>query len=193
MTDDMVEDEVEERVRVKRCLLDLQKSGARKRKVSESVLEAVGLAVELVDDAVVALLLGRGLDNGSRIDELTEQLATIRAEFVSIAAMTPDLLVARDMAVLKHENVVRKTQTEKKTSEDIVYSSRTVVFLAIMVFCDAFGESLKRLMSVVTVVPICLCSCGFSLKRSARFWRSLRQQVHLKKVFGLGSCRLHSR
>lgn len=80
----MVAVEAEARVGVKRCLCNLQEScRARRRKVPESVVEAVGLAVELANGVAVAPP-GAVAVADSCIDDLSEQVASMRAEVISL-------------------------------------------------------------------------------------------------------------
>lgn len=80
----LVEVEAEVRVGIKRCLRGLQESCSAKRcNVPETVSEAVGLAVALVDDAVAPSWPGACHVVDPRKDELTGQLASIRAKVIS--------------------------------------------------------------------------------------------------------------
>lgn len=70
----MVEAKEGERVGLTRYLCNLQEPlRAKSHKVLESVSEAVNLAIELMNDAVVASSPGTNLIVDSRIDELMGQ------------------------------------------------------------------------------------------------------------------------
>lgn len=122
---DLVEVEEGEQVEVKRRLRNLQElCHAKRRKVPESVSNAVGLAVELVDDAVITSSPEAGLIVDPRIDELTGQLASNRKKVVSLTAKLSHLEDARDKTEQEHENFMRKIRKETKTSEDHTIAER---------------------------------------------------------------------
>lgn len=82
----LVEVDAEVRVGVKRRLRDLQESCCVKgRKGPESVVEAVDLAVELVDDAVVTSP-GAVDEADPRTNGLTGQSGSTRAEFIIVTS-----------------------------------------------------------------------------------------------------------
>lgn len=84
---DLVELDPEERVGVRCRFRDLQESCRfKRRKVPGSVSGAVGLAVELVDDAAVATSPCAGSSSHARFDELTQELSITRTEVVSLTA-----------------------------------------------------------------------------------------------------------
>lgn len=110
---DLVKVKVEERVGAKRRLSDLQESCSTKRcKVPGSVSEAVGLAVELVDDAVVASPPGTDNVVDSRIDELSERSESIREKVISLTAKLSDSGEARDKEEQKSEKHLKTVGTE---------------------------------------------------------------------------------
>lgn len=89
---DLVQVEAKKGIGDKRRLCDLHEScRATRHEVLESVSEAVGLAVKLVHVAVVIASPGAGSVSGPRIDELTGQLASTRAEAISLTAKFFDL------------------------------------------------------------------------------------------------------
>lgn len=114
-----VEDEVGERGEIKRRLRALHElCRADRRKVPESVSEAVGLAVELVGSVVVASSLGAGSIYDLCSDNLTGQLASTRAEVFSLETNVSNLEGARDKVEQEHEGVVRKMLIATRTLED---------------------------------------------------------------------------
>lgn len=79
-TADFVEPDAETRAGVKRRLYDLQESfRAKKRKVLNSILEAVSLIVELFDDAKAISSLDASSAADPRIDVWTRQLVGTKA------------------------------------------------------------------------------------------------------------------
>lgn len=92
--------------------------------MSESVSEAIDLAVESVNDAVVAASPGVGLSVDPDMDELTTELASTREEVVSPAANLDDLEGARDQAERERERLVNKAQLDAKTSKNQINAER---------------------------------------------------------------------
>lgn len=114
--DILVEVEAEERVGVKCRLCDLQKpSRVEGRKVPETVVEAMDLAVKLADDTVVTS--PGAVDVAEpRVDELTRQLAITRPEVVLLTSKLYDFEEERKKTLLEHEMLLKKLCTEVKTS-----------------------------------------------------------------------------
>lgn len=84
---DLVEAGPDGRVGVERLLHDLQDSCCvKKRKVPESVSEAVVLAVELINDVVASTSSCAGSSIEPRINELTQELSITRVKVVSLTA-----------------------------------------------------------------------------------------------------------
>lgn len=112
---------VAERQRVgdRRRFRDLQEScRARSRKVPKVVSEADGLAIELVKNVAVESSSGVDAIFDPRINGMTGQLRSTRAEVVSLIVKSSDPEDARDKVVREHEYVVRTIWTETKTSKD---------------------------------------------------------------------------
>lgn len=133
-----------------RRLCSLQKlCRAKKRMVPKSVSDAVGLAVKLVGNEVVALTPGATSIVDTRANKLTGLLASTWAEDVSIMANLSRMENARVTARRTHENPVRKVRTATKLVEDCVCPSKTVLLIATMALCKQFGVLLKWVMSVM--------------------------------------------
>lgn len=97
---------------MKQRLCDLHDScRAKKRKVPASVSEAVGLAAELMNDAVITSSPGAVKVVDSRIDELTGRLASTGVELLSFTAKMSDLKDARDMTEREYEGLARRIRT----------------------------------------------------------------------------------
>lgn len=79
---------------------------AKKRKISASVSEAAGVAVESMDYARVLSSPGEGRIVDLLIDKWTEQLASTRAEVVSLMANLSDLEDTRENEEREQEGLV---------------------------------------------------------------------------------------
>lgn len=100
----LVEAHAEERVGVNRRLRDLQKSCRVKVLIVPGcAVESVGLAVELADDTVVTSPSAVGVAD-PRIDELSVELASTRAEVILLTSKVYNLEEVRDKVRLEHEN-----------------------------------------------------------------------------------------
>lgn len=116
---DLVKVKAEERVCARRRFRNLQEPcRAKRREVPKSVFKAIGVAVELVNDTVVAFLLGAGNVVDSRIDELTRQLGSTEVKVVSFTAKLFDSEETRHKARQKHKDHLKKVRTVEKTSEE---------------------------------------------------------------------------
>lgn len=90
---------------------------ARRRKVLESIVEAVDLAVELDDDVVATS--PDAVDVADPLfDELTGPLANTRVEFLSLTSQLYDLETLRDKAKLEYEKLSKKVPADVKSSEE---------------------------------------------------------------------------
>lgn len=123
MMSDLVDVDAKKRVEVKRRPRYLQESCRdKRRKVAESVVEAVGLAVELVDDVAVALLDAIEVVD-PRIDELSVHLASLSLEVTSFTSKLYGLEEVRDEAKLKYEELLVKVRAEAETSRKHIGAS----------------------------------------------------------------------
>lgn len=97
-----------ERVEAKRRLRDLQKSCCVNRgKVLENIGKAGGLAAELIHDAVATSIAEVEVAD-PRIDKLTEQLASTKAEVVLLMSKLYNIEKVHDKANLKHEELLKE-------------------------------------------------------------------------------------
>lgn len=93
---DLMELEVKKLVQAKHLFRSLQKPCCSKRHmIPEGVSGAVGLAVELVYEAVTEASFGSDNFASLRIDEFTGQLASTRVEAISLTAKLSDLKQTR--------------------------------------------------------------------------------------------------
>lgn len=151
---DLVGFDEEERHGVKLCFGDLQElCRVRWQKVPQSVVETVGLAMELDNDAVL-MLPGAADEADPRIEELAGQLASARAKDISLTSKLNDLKEVRDKAMQEHEGLLRRYRQRRRRRRSILVPSGTAHFLTVMACCGEFGELLMRLMNVVSVMPI---------------------------------------
>lgn len=119
--EDLVDVGGEKRVGGKWYLCDLQKSCcAKRRKVVQSLAEAVGLAMELDDDAVAVSSPGAGNVAKSRTDDLPKSLAYTKAEVIQLTPKLSVLKEARDKRKTEREELLGKVQTDAKKSEEHV-------------------------------------------------------------------------
>lgn len=81
------------------------------------VFDAVGLAVELVNDLAVTLPGAVDVAD-TRFDELIAQLAGTRVECISLVSKLYDLEEGRSKAVPEHEELLKKVRTKAKTLEE---------------------------------------------------------------------------
>lgn len=131
----LVEADAGERAGLKRHLHDLQECCRfKRRKVPDSVVEACGLAIEWVDDALV-VSPGAVDVADARIDELTEQLASTKVEVILITSKLYGLEEVCNKAKLEPEELLEKERTVAKTSGSVLERSKTVLFLAVMSCC----------------------------------------------------------
>lgn len=99
---DTVEVDAEERVGVKRRLLNLKGSSrVKRRKVPKSAVEAANLDVGLVGDTVVTSVCVVDVAD-PRIAELSVPLAITKAEFILLTSKLYNLEVVRGTAKLEH-------------------------------------------------------------------------------------------
>lgn len=132
---DFVEYEAEKQVGVKRPFFDLQDScHAKRRKVLESVSKVVGLAVKVMDDAIVTSSIGVGSIVVSRTDNSMGQLVTTRAAVLTLTAKWLNLGDAPKKTKREQGDLVRKICTETKTAEDHIIANRDIALFATMAF-----------------------------------------------------------
>lgn len=106
-----------EQARMKRRLRNTQEPcRAKRRKVSKSIVEAAGLAVKSTNDTVV---MSPGTVDAIelRIDVLSGQLSSTKAEVMSLTSKVYNLEEARDRASLEHAKLLQKLRAEAKMSE----------------------------------------------------------------------------
>lgn len=95
-TGNLIEVNAGDRVYVKRRLNNMEEvCRAKSRKIQESVCEAVGLVLELVDDSSGNVAGAVGVANNC-IDQVTGQLASTKAEVIILTTKLYDLDYARD-------------------------------------------------------------------------------------------------
>lgn len=97
---------------------------AKKGKAPESVPVANGLAVKLFDEAAVPSSPGAGNVADPCKDGLMEQLARTGAEVILLTTKLFDYEETCDKAAKKHEDLLMKLLTEKKTSEEHIVAER---------------------------------------------------------------------
>lgn len=125
MIGDLVEVGAGERVGAKRRLQDLLEfCRIKRRKVSGSVSETVGLAVELVDGTAVATTPGADLSSKQRIDELTQELSKTRVKVVLLTAEVDQLEGERGDTRCIHDEFVQKLCIDSKTLEGRIGAGR---------------------------------------------------------------------
>lgn len=123
------------------------------RKVPESVVEAVVLAVELVD-GTVETLPGAVYTVDPRDDEMTGQLTRTRAEVVLLTSRVYDLEEVCDKAKLEHETLLKSCVLRRGRPRSVLVLSVTVLCIVIMACCGQFEGSSRRLVCVMPVMPV---------------------------------------
>lgn len=94
------------------------------RKVPESVSDAVSLPVDLVIVAVLKSSTGAEKVALPRVEELTRQVVSTRAEFIPTKARVAALKESRYKTRHEHEDLLKKVRIEAKTFEVLIIAEQ---------------------------------------------------------------------
>lgn len=169
----LVEVNERERVEVRRRLRDLEKScRAKSCSVPERVTEPVGVAVVFIGGVDSLASAGAQSIADPRIEELDQQLATVRVAVIFLKTKVSDLKKAGNKVLREHEKIVKKIWKEAKTVEDRIVAERDVAFCR----CPNVSRSICKIVKAADErnvrISDTLTSYNYFLRRGAKLKQS---------------------